>query len=267
MNKVIPKEIITQVSQALEVIERNLESALVAVHLYGSALDGGLKPYSDIDLLVTVSGPLCEKSRHMLLNELLTVSCPPGDSKVYRALEVTIVVLSEVVPWHYPPKRELQFGEWLRNDILAGTYEPAVIDPDLTILITKVRQHGLALMGPSSEDLFATIPDVDMVRALTATLDLWHSSADWAGDERHVLLTLARIWYSAATGEIAPKSVAADWVMEYLPLKYRSVLQEAKQAYLGGEGDLIATRVDDVAESILFMKHHILKLLDDGTRK
>ena len=26
----------------------------LAVHLYGSAVDGGLKPHSDIDLLVTV---------------------------------------------------------------------------------------------------------------------------------------------------------------------------------------------------------------------
>lgn len=266
MNKVIPEEITTQVSHALEVIERNLESELVAVHLYGSALDGGLKPHSDIDLLVTVSAPLSEKSRHVLLNELLTISCPPGDSKVYRALEVTIVVLSEVVPWDYPPRRELQFGEWLRNDILAGIYEPAVVDPDLTILIIKVRQHGLALMGPSSKDLFAPIPDIDLVRSLTATLDLWHSPLDWAGDERHVLLTLARIWYSAATGEIAPKNVAADWVMEFLPLEYRSVLQEAKQAYLGDADDLQATRVEDVAESIIFMKQQILKLLDDGTR-
>ena len=37
------------------VIERHLEPTLLAVHLYGSAVDGGLKPYSDIDLLVTVT--------------------------------------------------------------------------------------------------------------------------------------------------------------------------------------------------------------------
>jgi predicted nucleotidyltransferase len=32
-------------------------ASLRAVHLFGSALDGGLKPYSDIDLLVTVGEP------------------------------------------------------------------------------------------------------------------------------------------------------------------------------------------------------------------
>ena len=31
------------------------QPTLLAVHLYGSAVDGGLKPHSDIDLLVTVT--------------------------------------------------------------------------------------------------------------------------------------------------------------------------------------------------------------------
>jgi predicted nucleotidyltransferase len=48
----VPTEITEQVSQACTVIERHLASTLQAIHLYGSALDGGLKPYSDIDLLV-----------------------------------------------------------------------------------------------------------------------------------------------------------------------------------------------------------------------
>lgn len=33
----------------LSVIERHLESTLLAVHLTAHAVDGGLKPYGDID--------------------------------------------------------------------------------------------------------------------------------------------------------------------------------------------------------------------------
>ncbi len=46
----------------------------------------------------------------------------------------------------------------------------------------------------------------------------------WAGDERNVVLTLSRIWYSAVTGKIAPKDVAADWAMERLPAQYQPVI-------------------------------------------
>ena len=43
-------EVSTQLSEVVGVIERHLEPTLLAVHLYGSAVDGGLKPHSDIDL-------------------------------------------------------------------------------------------------------------------------------------------------------------------------------------------------------------------------
>ncbi|GEM_PF-6550602 len=47
------------------------------------------------------------------------------------------------------------------------------------------------------------------------------AAADWQGDERNVVLALARIWFSAATGTIAPKDVAANWALERLPQEHR----------------------------------------------
>ena len=58
------------------VIERHLELTLLAVHLYGSAVDGGLKPHSDIDLLVTVTVRLDETTRRALINDLLKLRLP-----------------------------------------------------------------------------------------------------------------------------------------------------------------------------------------------
>ena len=55
MRNTVPAEISVQLSQALNVIEHHLGSTLLAMHLYGSALDGGLKPYSDIDLALLQS--------------------------------------------------------------------------------------------------------------------------------------------------------------------------------------------------------------------
>ncbi len=56
--------------------ERHLEPTLLAVHLYGSAVDGGLKPHSDIDLLVTVTVRLDETTRRALINDLLKLRLP-----------------------------------------------------------------------------------------------------------------------------------------------------------------------------------------------
>jgi predicted nucleotidyltransferase len=257
----IPAGISAQLSQARDVIERHLAPTLLAVYLYGSALDGGLKPHSDIDLLVAVAARLDEAARRALLLDLLEVSAPPGQSEAFRALEVTVLVRSDVVPWHHPARRELQFGEWLRQDILASVFAPAVIDTDLAILLTTARQRSMALAGPSVENLFDPVPESDLCRALADTLEQWNASSDWAGNERNVALTLARIWYSAASGKIAPKDFAADWAMARLPAEHRPVLLEARQAYLGYGEDRLAARADRLTGFVPFMKREIANCL------
>ena len=259
MREAVIAEVSTQLSEVVGVIERHLEPTLLAVHLYGSAVDGGLKPHSDIDLLVTVTVRLDETTRRALINDLLETSASPGESEILRAVEVTIVVHDDIIPWRYPAKRELQFGEWQRNDILAGIFEPATIDIDLAILLTKAREHSVALVGPAAEELFDPVPEQDLFEALNETLTLWNSPPDWAGDERNVVLTLSRIWYSAVTGKIAPKDVAADWAIKRLPAQYQPVLLEAKQAYLGQKEDHLASRADHLEEFIRFVKGEIIK--------
>lgn len=261
MSDSMPAEISEQLSQVLDVIEHHLASALLAVHLYGSALDGSLKPYSDIDLLVTVTTRPDAVTRQALMLDLLKISAPPGQNKTLRALEVTVVVRNDIVPWRHPARRALQFGEWLRDDILEGRVEPDVIDPDLAILITQARQRSVALVGPQAVELFDPVPASDFLGALADTLDLWNTPSDWAGDERNVVLTLTRIWYSAATGEIAPKDVAAGWALEYLPEVHRSVLSEAQQAYLGHRKDHLAVSGAELTALVIHVKREVTNLL------
>lgn len=130
---------------------------------------------------------------------------------------MTVVSLSEAMPWRYPALCALQFGEWLRQDLLAGVFEPPALDIDLAILLTKARQQSLALAGPAADRLFEPVPKEDFYSALADTLRQWNAPADWAGAERNVVLALARIWYSASTGRIAPKDAAAAWLLDRLP--------------------------------------------------
>src|SRR5690554_2213624 len=261
MSNSVPAEISAQLSKTLDVIERHLASTLLAVHLYGSALDGGLKPYSDIDLLVTVATKIDGTERQALMLDLLKISAPLGMNRDLCVREVSGVVRDDVAPWRYPARRELQFGEWLRKDILDGVVEPAVIDADLAILLTQARQHSIALAGPPAAEFFDSVPESDIFKALADSLKLWNVPSDWAGDERNVVLTLARVWYSAATGKIAPKDVAADWVIECLPEKHRSTLSEAREAYLGHCEDRLALRGEQLTDLIMLIKHEVTTLI------
>ncbi|KVS28869.1 AadA family aminoglycoside 3''-O-nucleotidyltransferase [Burkholderia cepacia] len=261
MTETIPDEIAAQVAAACDTIERHLGATLNAIHLFGSALDGGLKPRSDIDLLATVSARPDEPTRRALMLGLLAVSAPPGRAGGMRALEVTVVAHDEIVPWRHPARRELQFGEWLRHDLEAGIVEPALVDHDLAILLTKVRQHSVALAGPPAAALLEPVPAGDFVAALLATVAQWHAEPGWRGDECNVVLALARIWYSAATGRIAPKDVAATWALERLPETYRPVVAAARAAYLGGEEDAAILSGEPLAAFIGYARRTVESML------
>lgn len=261
MPRHLPEEIVQQTTRACATIERHLGNTVQAIHLFGSAMDGGLKPQSDIDLLVTARVAPDESVRRALLLDLLAVSAPPGDTS-WRPLEVTVVAHGEVVPWRYPARRELQFGEWLRQDLLGGTFEPPMLDHDLAILLTKARQHSLALFGPPAQALFDPVPARDFAGALADTVAQWNSAEDWQGEERHIMLALARIWYSASTGRIAPKDSAADWLLERLPGEHRPILREARDVYRGLVVGDVPPDPERTEAFIRFAKANILPLLD-----
>ncbi|MBE4975897.1 DUF4111 domain-containing protein [Serratia ureilytica] len=259
--KTSPCEIAAQIDAACNVLTEQLGETLLGIHLYGSAVDGGLKPNSDIDLLVAVSKPLMSTTRAALMKALLTVSAPPGADGIYRPLEVTVLVQTDIKPWRYPPRRELQFGEWLREELQADIVSPATLDPDVAILLTKARQHHRHLFGASFELLYDSVPRNDFITALTDTLSQWNEPEDWHGDECNIVLALARIWFSAATGRIAPKEVAAEWLLERLPSEHRPILSTAQRVYLGQAIDDLPQHQQPLAAFIGYAKTTIASLL------
>ncbi|EXF45146.1 aminoglycoside resistance protein [Pseudomonas sp. BAY1663] len=114
-------------------------------------------------------------------------------------------------------------------------------------------------------ELFGPVPREDLARALAATVAQWGEAPDWQGDERNVVLALARIWFSAATGAIAPKDVAACWALERLPPEHRPVLAYARAAYLQGADHTLSGRAEQVAAFMRYARSVIEHRLS-GTR-
>jgi streptomycin 3"-adenylyltransferase len=52
-------------------------------------------------------------------------------------------------------------------------------------------------------------------------------------DTTNGLLTLARMWFTLVTGEIAPKDLAAEWAIARLAGDDRAVVDRARAIYLG----------------------------------
>jgi hypothetical protein len=143
-------------------------------------------------------------------------------------IEMTIVEKSEINPWHYPPKFDFQYGDWLRKQFESGNIEPWPTKemPDLALLITQVLLASKTLVGASPNQLLCKVPYKDFIIATTDALQNLISDLD--NDTRNVLLTFARIWSTVATDTIRSKMAAADWTINVLPEKYRPVMERAK---------------------------------------
>lgn len=234
-----------QVEGVLRALREVLGPDLVGAYLFGSAVLGGLRPRSDIDILAAARRPTSRGEKARLVEALLSVSGgqAPGPP---RPVELTLVVESELRPWRYPPPMDFQYGEWLRRDFEAGNVEPwpSATNPDLASLITMVLLADRPLLGPPPTGVFDAVPRADRVRAMLAgTGELLHDLED---DTRNVVLTLARIWSDVASAVVRSKDSAADWALARLPAEHQAVLARARAVYLGDEEE----RWDDLAARV-----------------
>ncbi|MDH0565170.1 ANT(3'')-II family aminoglycoside nucleotidyltransferase [Acinetobacter courvalinii] len=221
-----------QLEQLTGYLQQLLGESLFAIYLYGSAVDGGLAPESDLDILVVLSQAMTLPQRQQLAETLLQIS-HPAVGAAQRALEVTIVRKDHILSGSYPLSYELQFGEWLRDELSQGDILGEHADPDLSILLKKAQMHHQTLFGPDLNSWSVMIPDQQLWQAMADTYPSIVAHWDEDADERNQILALCRIYFSLVTNEIAPKDQAAQWVIAQLQPQHQPVLQRLVQEYKG----------------------------------
>jgi predicted nucleotidyltransferase len=216
-----------QVGAVVRLVADVLRTELIGIYLHGSSVLGGVKPASDLDLLAVTRTSLVDRQRQALVSGLMAVS---GSRVGARPVELTVVVDSAVRPWRWPPMGDFQYGEWLRGQYEAGELPQPVPMPELalTIAVTLTGDHPLA--GPPPAQVLDPVPAPDLIQA--SVVGMPALLEDLPGDTRNVVLTLARIWTTLATGTIRSKDAAADWALERLAPQHRPVLAHARRLYL-----------------------------------
>ncbi|MBW9091709.1 DUF4111 domain-containing protein [Rhizobium wenxiniae] len=249
-----------EATNALQILKRRLGSSLTAVYLHGSAVAEGLRKRSDVDLLVIVGKALPVQVRACLSADLMKVSgLYPFDPMGRRPLEVIIVRLADLEPIPYPARAEFVYGEWLRGALEGGAVPQAETNPEFTLLLAQARGEAVPLGGPSIADLVPDIPSDVISRAICDLLPELAGSAE--GDERNVLLTLARMWRTLKTGQFVSKNTAAEWAGPLLPDQAARTLALARDAYLGHGDDDLHLRRTEVTQTVVEMRDRILAIL------
>jgi streptomycin 3"-adenylyltransferase len=224
--------VVAQVDDIVRLVGDVLGPDVVGAYLHGSAVLGGLRPTSDVDVLVVVRRPTTADERREVVARVLDISGRRARRGPARPVELTIVVQSDVRPWRYPARAELQYGEWLRDDYERGFVPEPWAFPDLAPLVTMALAGNHPLVGPPPAEVLDPVPPVDLRRAMVEGVP--GLLADLEPDTQNVVLTLARIWATLVTGAILPKDGAADWALARLPAEHRPVLVRARDGYRAG---------------------------------
>ncbi|WP_333683335.1 aminoglycoside adenylyltransferase family protein [Pontibaca methylaminivorans] len=249
-----------QVRSVPDLLRRRLGDALLGVYLHGSAVTGGLRPQSDIDFLAVVDSELTASQRRHLLMDLLRLSgCHPPVAGTPRCLEVMVFRRPDLAADDYPARAEFVYGEWLREAFEAGESPMPGRDPEYSLLIAQARAEAVALLGPPADKLLPQVPPERIRRAmrdaLPALLDGLHT------DRRNVLLTLARMWHTASTGQFVTKDAAARWAVPRLSAPYAAILDHARAAYRGEVTDDWSDQGDAARQVAGYMSERVLDLL------
>lgn len=241
-------------------LRRVLGDGLLAVYLHGSAVSEGLKPHSDIDILAVVNRAVTDAERGELLSGLLRISgrhpAPPGGP---RCLEVAIFLAAELAGGDYPASTEFMYGEWLRSAFEAGEVPMPQRDPENTLFLAQARGEARPLLGPDARESLPEIPRQRILRAMRDTLPALLDGLE--GDERNVLLTLARMWRTAKAGDFVSKDAAARWAIPRMPEREARTLDRARKAYLGEIRDDWSGRQDAVRQTATHLRARVSALL------
>lgn len=233
---------------------------LVAVYLYGSFVSGGLRPQSDVDLIVVIKRPMSAAERQDLTAALLETSGrypnPPGEP---RCIELSVVLSSELAAPSYPARCEYLYGEWLRADLEQDVVPQAFSDPGVTLMLAQARHEAVPLAGPMLSELMPAIPADQVRRAMREAVP--NLVAGLRGDERNVLLTLARMWRTAETGEFVTKDAAASWAAALVPSEIGDTLRLAAEAYLGNVADDWSASAAEAERVSDYLQEKVLRLL------
>lgn len=252
--EVTKKLLPVQVSAVTALLQKILQKQLIGVYLYGSAVLGGLKHESDLDILVVIKEYLSEAHRLTLTKRLLELSGEIGD-KNNRPLEVTIVSEHILTLTEKIPECEYMYGEWLRADIESGKIPQRYVEPDVILLLFQARSSSIVLYGVPAENLLPEIGFEKINKAILHSLPALMKTIN--GDERNVLLTLARMWYSLSSQKICPKDIAAYWAAENVPEELAYLLIMAAEGYTGKIKDFWEDKTEELNKLTDFLHQKI----------
>jgi hypothetical protein len=220
----------------------------VGLYLSGSLAVGDFDPRSsDIDFVVVTDGQL-PADRVAALREM-HARFAAGESPWAERIEA-VYIPQDALRDGAPPAARYPVLE--KGDTL--TLAP--LEDGWPVQVYTLREHGVAVAGPTPRTFIPPVPPADLNRAGAGIAAQWLDQArtdpswlDWLRPRRHqafVVLTLCRLLYTLETGGVISQPGAARWGVQRLGPEWTGLIAQAV-AGQHAAGDATA---HDIAETV-----------------
>jgi len=243
----VPSELQPTLAELLKNVRHILGDQFIGLYLGGSLASGDFNPTSsDIDFTVVTTREVSPDVLPAL--QALHVRLA-SESKWGAKLEGAYVPLAAFRRYdpahsHYP------------NVSVGGHCAIEGHGSNEVIQLWTLREHGVALAGPDPKTLIDPVPPDALRRAVRGILDEWWRpiaidpfrlvSREY---QAYATLTMCRMRYTLAHGEIASKPVAAQWAQTALDARWAGLIERALAWPHDGTSDEV-----DRGETLAFIR-------------
>lgn len=223
-------------------VQAALGPRLVGLYLYGSLAAGDFDPRrSDIDFLVVTAGELPDGLFRTLAD-------------MHAGLAASGVAWMKKLEGVYLPEAALRCHDPAQMAPYLGVDRPLAMEPlgrGWVIERHTLREHGVAVAGPSLRPLIDPVSPDDLRQAVRAILTDW-----WARQltdssflrpveyQAFAVLSMCRALHTLATGELASKLAAARWALQTLDARWAALIGRALAWPDGPQPDSLPETLD-----------------------
>lgn len=254
---------VNAVLQTLAVrIQAILADHFVGMYLYGSLALGDFDPNtSDIDFIVVTKGEI-DGDRCGALQEMHTQFDAGGYPWAAR-VEAAYIPQEAL---HHTAPTQAKYPQVEKGTRLFI----APLETGWAFQLHSLRENGVVVAGPAPRTITGPVDRASMGRAVAAIAGGWQEQAahdpEWLEWVRRreaqsfVVLTLCRMLYSLATGEVASKPAAARWARQALEARWAPIIDRAMMdRVLFGQHDEEEATEGETEETLEFIRYTVEK--------
>jgi predicted nucleotidyltransferase len=246
-----------EVNQLLGVLRTSIREVLgdhlVGMYLDGSLTSGDFDTASDIDFLVVTDIEVAGE----LFSTLQVMHDRVAETDPRWGVELEGSYIPQAAIRRYDP------AQAMHPNLERGKAERLKMvhhDEDWIIHYHVVRERGIPLFGPDPKTLIDPVSSEDLRQAMRRTLDKWWgpfladpTQLKRRGYQSYAVLTMCRICYTLATGEVASKSDAARWAKNSLGDRWKPLIDRAFAGRLNPDPDTPPDELKETQEFIRFV--------------